>query len=130
MHIGLIGGIGPAATVAYYERLSPTFSGGAHALTVVQADMETLVANAVAQDAAAQAETYLPLLRGWNAQGRRLPPSRRSPGISASMNSARSAPCPLPASLRPSTQFWQSVSLHGSVYWARAVSWPLAFTVG
>ncbi|NRA99608.1 MAG: aspartate/glutamate racemase family protein [Rhodobacteraceae bacterium] len=63
MHLGLIGGIGPAATVAYYERLSPTFSGGAHALTVVQADMETLVANAVAQDAAAQAETYLPLLQ-------------------------------------------------------------------
>lgn len=62
MHLGLIGGIGPAATVAYYERLSPVFSGRRHGLTIAQADMEALLANAAANDHAAQVDAYLPLI--------------------------------------------------------------------
>lgn len=62
MHLGLIGGIGPAATVAYYDRLSGHFSGRVHDLTIVQADTATLIENATAGDDAAQVEIYLTLL--------------------------------------------------------------------
>lgn len=60
MHIGLIGGIGPAATVVYYERLVAAFRalGQPLELTIVHADVDTLVANASADDRAAQAKIY------------------------------------------------------------------------
>lgn len=60
MHIGLIGGIGPAATVVYYERLVAAFRalGRVLELTIVHADVATLAANAEADDRAAQAAVY------------------------------------------------------------------------
>lgn len=60
MHIGLIGGIGPSATVAYYERLVAAFRalGRPLELTIVHADVDVLLANAAADDRAAQAEVY------------------------------------------------------------------------
>ena len=47
MHIGLIGGIGPAATVAYYERLTRIVreAGGRLELTIVQGDLDSAVGN-------------------------------------------------------------------------------------
>ena len=60
MHIGLIGGIGPAATDFYYRRLITTFArkNAALELTIVHADTPTLLKNLVAKDAAAQTAIY------------------------------------------------------------------------
>ncbi|MEP3298268.1 MAG: aspartate/glutamate racemase family protein, partial [Pseudoruegeria sp.] len=48
MHIGLIGGIGPAATIAYYQRLVSSFAKAAVPLklTITHADISVLTANA------------------------------------------------------------------------------------
>jgi aspartate racemase len=47
MHIGLIGGIGPAATVVYYQRLCALMRQRQVPLelTIVQADVNTLIRN-------------------------------------------------------------------------------------
>lgn len=64
MHIGLIGGIGPAATVVYYERLVRRFreAGRVLDLTIVQADVDTLVANALADRKQEQTAVYVGLI--------------------------------------------------------------------
>ena len=56
MHIGLIGGIGPAATDFYYRRLITTFArkNAPLELTIVHADTPTLLNNLSKNDAAAQ----------------------------------------------------------------------------
>src|SRR5882762_6848241 len=60
MHIGLIGGIGPAATDFYYRRLISTFASkkAALELTIVHADTPTLLSNLASNDAAAQVAIY------------------------------------------------------------------------
>ncbi|MBU2485442.1 MAG: aspartate/glutamate racemase family protein [Alphaproteobacteria bacterium] len=60
MHLGLIGGIGPAATVVYYQRLVAAFRarGRVLELTIANADVQTLARNAAADDRQAQAEIY------------------------------------------------------------------------
>lgn len=65
MHIGLIGGIGVAATVVYYQRLTKAVSdrGGHLELTIVHADVQTLIKNNLADARQAQAEVYAPLLQ-------------------------------------------------------------------
>jgi aspartate racemase len=71
MHIGLIGGIGPAATVVYYERLCAAMAqrNARLELTVVQADIHELIANNLADRRAAQAAAYLPLIQRLAAAG-------------------------------------------------------------
>jgi len=60
MHIGLIGGIGPAATDFYYRRLISTFARRSATLdlTIVHADTPTLLSNLTNNDAAAQTAIY------------------------------------------------------------------------
>jgi aspartate racemase len=60
MHIGLIGGIGPAATDYYYRRLISTFAAKNTALelTIVHADTPTLLSNLASNDATAQTAIY------------------------------------------------------------------------
>ena len=60
MHIGLIGGIGPAATDFYYRRLITTFAkkNAALELTIAHADTPTLLNNLARNDAAAQTVIY------------------------------------------------------------------------
>ncbi len=60
MHIGLIGGIGVAATVVYYQRLTAemTRRGKPLSLTISHADVQTLIANNNADKRDAQAEVY------------------------------------------------------------------------
>src|SRR5215469_5000665 len=60
MHIGLIGGIGPAATDFYYRRLIATFArkNAALELTIAHADTPTLLTNLTRNDAAAQTAIY------------------------------------------------------------------------
>ena len=60
MHIGLIGGIGPAATDFYYRRMISTFArkNATLELTIVHADTPTLLSNLARNDAAAQTAIY------------------------------------------------------------------------
>lgn len=71
MHIGLIGGIGPAATDFYYRGLIGAFAakGAALELTIVHADTPTLLANLVRNDAAAQVAIYTRLTHRLVAAG-------------------------------------------------------------
>jgi aspartate racemase len=60
MQIGLIGGIGPAATDFYYRRLISAFAdkNTALELTIVHADTPTLLAHLASNDARAQIAIY------------------------------------------------------------------------
>src|SRR5260221_13463841 len=73
MHIGLIGGIGPAATGFYYRRLISTFASkkAVLELTIVHADTPTLLSNLVSNDAAAQVAIYTRLTNRLVAAGGR-----------------------------------------------------------
>jgi len=71
MHIGLIGGIGPAATVVYYQRLCAAVAraGGLLDLTIVQADIQELIRNNLADRRDEQARAYAPLIDRLRAAG-------------------------------------------------------------
>jgi aspartate racemase len=71
MHIGLIGGIGPAATEHYYRGLVDRYaaSGGSPDLTIVNADVRDLVRNLANQDAKRQADIFARLVERLKAAG-------------------------------------------------------------
>ncbi|WP_120635965.1 aspartate/glutamate racemase family protein [Ruegeria sp. EL01] len=71
MHIGLIGGIGVAATVVYYQRLSAAMAarGKPLELTIVNADVQKLIRNNLADERDAQAQIYAGLLDRLQAAG-------------------------------------------------------------
>ena len=71
MHIGLIGGIGPAATDYYYRGLieGHAAAGRRLELTVAHADARELVANLADNRRQAQAAAFLPLVRRLQAAG-------------------------------------------------------------
>ena len=71
MHIGLIGGIGPAATDFYYRRLIATFARGKAPLelTIAHADTPTLLGNLSSDNVAAQVAIYLRLTERLKAAG-------------------------------------------------------------
>ncbi len=71
MHIGLIGGIGPAATVVYYQRLCARMRqlGARLELTIVQADIHTLITNNLADLRDEQAAVYVALIERLKATG-------------------------------------------------------------
>jgi len=71
MHLGLIGGIGPAATIVYYDRLTRRVraAGGHLELTIVQADLDELIANVAADAREAQAAAYGRLIDRLKAAG-------------------------------------------------------------
>ncbi|GHF44084.1 aspartate/glutamate racemase family protein [Seohaeicola zhoushanensis] len=64
MHIGLIGGIGVAATVVYYQRLTAEMArrGKRLELTIVHADVQELIRNNLADNRAEQAAIYARLI--------------------------------------------------------------------
>lgn len=71
MHLGLIGGIGPASTVVYYQKLTAALRalGQPLELTLVNADANVLVKHNLADDRAAQAKVYAGLIDRLNAAG-------------------------------------------------------------
>lgn len=71
LHIGLIGGIGVAATLVYYQRLTAAISqiGGAADITIVHADVQELIRNNLADDRTAQAQVYAKLIARLDAAG-------------------------------------------------------------
>ncbi len=71
MHIGLVGGIGPAATDFYYRRLISTFASkkAALELTIVHADTATLLVNLASHAAATQVAIFIKLTNRLAAAG-------------------------------------------------------------
>ena len=72
MHIGLIGGIGVAATAVYYQRLTAAVaaqSAEPPALTIVHGDIRELIRNNLADRRAEQARAFLPLVERLKAAG-------------------------------------------------------------
>lgn len=71
MHIGLIGGIGPAATEFYYRHLvrQHEAEGRPLELTIVHAHVHTLAANAIAGRAEAQAGEFAALTKRLKGAG-------------------------------------------------------------
>ncbi|MEM9551878.1 MAG: aspartate/glutamate racemase family protein, partial [Pseudomonadota bacterium] len=71
MHIGLIGGIGVAATVVYYQRLTAAVAalGVPLELTIVHADVNELLANNLADKRPEQAASYARLIDRLKAAG-------------------------------------------------------------
>jgi aspartate racemase len=71
MHIGLIGGIGPAATDYYYRRLISAFADRKTPLelTIVHADTPTLLNNLGSNDKAAQAAIFTRLAKRLDLAG-------------------------------------------------------------
>jgi len=71
MHIGLIGGIGVAATFVYYARLVAAIEalGAVPEITIVHARAADLVRNNREDDRAAQVALYVPLLERLQAAG-------------------------------------------------------------
>lgn len=71
MHVGLIGGIGPAATEYYYRGIVGRYrvSGTSPELTIVHADVRELVRNAANDDAGAQAAIFARLAQRLAAAG-------------------------------------------------------------
>lgn len=66
MHIGLIGGIGVAATVVYYQRLvAAAAARGASKLelTIVHGEIQELIRNNLADHRVEQAQAFLPLVK-------------------------------------------------------------------
>lgn len=65
MHIGLIGGIGVAATVVYYQRLTAAAAARGVPkleLTIVHGEIQELIRNNLADRRAEQAQAFLPLV--------------------------------------------------------------------
>lgn len=72
MHIGLIGGIGVAATVVYYQRLVAAVAArgqGSLALTIVHGEIQELIRNNLADRRQDQAHAFLPLVQRLRAAG-------------------------------------------------------------
>lgn len=72
MHIGLIGGIGPAATVVYYQRLVASMKalGAPLNLTIAHTpDIQVLIRNNLADRREDQAREYAPLIDRLKAAG-------------------------------------------------------------
>lgn len=71
LHIGLIGGIGVAATVVYYQRLTAAIAkfGGAADITIVHADVHELIRNSQADDRNTQAAIYSDLIARLKSAG-------------------------------------------------------------
>lgn len=57
LHVGLIGGIGVAATVVYYQRLAAAV-GGPFRLTIAHGDIQTLIRHNLADERQPQAEIF------------------------------------------------------------------------
>ena len=68
MHIGLIGGIGVAATVVYYQRLTRAVDHPIE-ITIVHAQVQDLLRNNLTDDRQAQAEIYAELIDRLKAAG-------------------------------------------------------------
>jgi aspartate racemase len=103
MHIGLIGGIGPAATVVYYERLTRKVQEAGHRLelTIVHADVQVLIANALADRRDEQAAVYAGLIARLQAAGAECAAITSLGGHFCFPETERVSPLPLVSAVTP-----------------------------
>lgn len=96
MHIGLIVGIGPAATDYYYRRLISSMhaTGTPLELTMAHADTPTLLRNQTAGDSDAQVAIYLRLAKRLQAAGARCVAITSIAGHFCVQEFARASPLP------------------------------------
>jgi aspartate racemase len=95
LQIGLIGGIGPAATDFYHRRLIGAFAnlGASLELTIVHADTPTLIANLARNEAPAQAQNFAQLAYRLASAGAGFVAVTSIAGIFARMSSKRFRRC-------------------------------------
>ena len=95
MHIGLIGGIGPAATEFYYRGLIDRHaqSNTTLDLTIVHADVREMSRNLASRDARRQAEVFAPLIDAWRRPAHSWLPSRPWAATSVFASSSRYRLC-------------------------------------
>src|SRR5947208_91470 len=112
MQIGLIGGIGPAATDFYYRRLITEFAAQKQPLelTIVHADALTLLENLRRDDRSAQAEIFTRLTKRLAAAGANCVGVTSVAGHFC--RDAFKATSPLPA-IDMITEVGRAVSAHG-----------------
>lgn len=109
MHIGLIGGIGVAATVVYYQRLTQAIAdlGAEPDLTIVHAHAPTLVRNNLADNREAQADIYCHLIDRLKAAGADCVAITSLGGHFCFDETARRASLPLVSAVRPLDAYFQ-----------------------
>ena len=114
MHIGLIGGIGPAATVAYYQRLCARMRQleAPLELTIVQADVFTLIRTNLADLRDEQAAIYVALIERLKAAGADCAAITSLGGHFCFEETARLAALPLVSAVAPLDDFFASEGLN------------------
>lgn len=110
LHIGLIGGIGVAATVVYYQRLTAAVTrlGGRLELTIVHADVQDLIRNNLADRREEQAEIYLRLLDRLKAAGADCAAITSLGGHFCFDETVTRSPLPLVSAVAPVDDFFAS----------------------
>jgi aspartate racemase len=95
MHIGLIGGIGPAATEFYYRGLTDRHakSGTRLELTIANAEVSDLTQNLTQKNARKQAEIFAALIARLKAAGAQAAAVTSMGGTSASASFCRYRRC-------------------------------------
>lgn len=113
MHIGLIGGIGVAATLVYYERLTAAVArlDRRLELTIVHADVRDLVRNNLADRRAEQADIYLPLIERLKAAGADCAAITSLGGHFCFAETAARSPLPLVSAVAPLDDFFAAENI-------------------
>ena len=113
MHIGLIGGIGPAATVSYYRRLCARMRqlDVPLELTIVHADVTTLIRNNLADRREEQAAIYAALIDRLKAAGAECVGITSLGGHFCFDETARVASLPLVSAVAPLDGFFAGEGL-------------------
>ncbi|NKB54053.1 MAG: aspartate/glutamate racemase family protein [Rhizobiaceae bacterium] len=121
MHIGLIGGIGPAATIAYYGRLVAEFKAAQLPLelTIVHADVAVLGSNATNNNSGAQAEVFANHIRQLEGAGCDVATITALTGHFCFEETVKLSPLPLVSAIEPIDRYCKaqgikSIGLLGS----------------
>ncbi len=113
MHIGLIGGIGPAATIAYYGRLVSEFKAAQLPLelTIVHADVAVLGTNATTQDYDAQAAVFANHIRQLEGAGCDVATITALTGHFCFKQTVQLSPLPLISAIEPIDRYCEAHGL-------------------
>jgi len=113
MHIGLIGGIGVAATVVYYQRLTRAVArqGGKLDLTIVHADMQELIENNRIWRPDLQAQSYARMIGRLKAAGADCAAITSLGGHFCFPETAAVSPLPMVSAIAPLDDFFATEGL-------------------
>jgi aspartate racemase len=113
LHIGLIGGIGPAATVAYYQRLCARMRelNSRLELSIVQADVHELIRHNLADNREAQAAIYASLIARLRAAGAECAAITSLGGHFCFDETARISTLPLVSAVTPLDEYFAAAGI-------------------